>query len=281
MTHSQALSDLPVTRIRPAGGWIGLRLRDVWQYRELVGFLAMREIRIRYKQTLLGVAWIALHPLATTAVFSFIFGRLAGMPSDGLPYPVFAMSGLVAWNFFASSFSRGTTSVIGSADLISKVYFPRLIIPIASVLSPLVDVGVALVMVLLLAAFYGIFPGPTVVMVLPFIALALVTALGMALWMSSINVRYRDVGQILPIMTQLWFYATPVIYPATLFPERFRALQGLNPIATVAEGFRWALLGKAPPSPVMVGMSVAVSVTLLVTGAYVFRRLEQTFADVV
>jgi lipopolysaccharide transport system permease protein len=281
MAHPQAVTELPVTRIRPAGGWISLGLRDVWHYRELIGFLAMREVRVRYKQTLLGVAWIALHPLATTAVFSFIFGRLAGMPSDGLPYPVFAMSGLVAWNFFASAFSRGTTSVIGSADLISKVYFPRLIIPIASVLSPFVDVAVSIVMVILLGIFYGLLPGPQVVMVLPFIVLALVTALGMALWMSSLNVRFRDVGQILPIMTQLWFYATPVIYPASLFPERFRALQGLNPIATVAEGFRWALLGKSPPAASMVWLSIAVAVTLLVTGAYVFRRLEQTFADVV
>ena len=273
--------DLPVTRIRPSRGWISLDLGSLWPYRELVGFLVMREIRVRYKQTLLGVVWIALHPLAQTMVFTVIFGMLARVPSDGLPYSVFALSGLVPWIFFASALSRGATSLVSSASLISKVYFPRLIVPIASVLSPVVDVGVALAVLLILAAYFGIFPTLAILSVVPLLLLAVLAALGVSLWLSELNVRYRDVTHTLPIATQLWFYATPVIYPASLIPEKWRAWMGLNPMATVAEGFRWAVLGKAPPPAQMVVLSIVVVTVLLVSGAYAFRRMEKSFADLV
>lgn len=272
---------LPVTRIRPSRGWIALGLGEVWHYRELIWFLTWRDIQVRYKQTLLGVAWIALQPLATTLIFTVIFGALVRVPSDGLPYAVFALAGIVPWNFFASAFNRGAASLVGSANLISKVYFPRLVIPISSVLSPIVDVAVALVVLLGLGMYYGIAPTAPVLAVVPLLLLALTLALGVALWLSALNVRYRDVGHVIPFLTQLWFYATPIIYPISLLPAEWRTVQSLNPLAAVAEGFRWAVLGRPAPPAQMFVAAVAVTLVVLVSGAFAFRRMEQTFADLV
>jgi lipopolysaccharide transport system permease protein len=283
MTEHSAMTagDLPVTRIRPSSGWSDLGLADLWHYRELILFLTWREIQVRYKQTLLGVAWIVVQPLATTLIFTVIFGMLARIPSDGLPYPLFAMAGLVPWNFFASAYSRGSVSLVGSANLISKVYFPRLAIPISSALSPVVDVGVSMIVLVGLALYYGFMPTLTILMVVPLLLLTWLVGLGVALWLSALNVRYRDVGHLIPFVTQLWFYATPVIYPVNLIPPQYRVWQGLNPLATVVEGFRWAVLGKAPPEGTMVLISLVVAAMLLVGGAYAFRRMERTFADLV
>lgn len=275
------VADLPVTRIRPSRGWISLGLGEVWHYRELIAFLTWRDIQVRYKQTVLGVAWIALQPLATTLIFTVIFGALVRVPSDGLPYAVFALAGIVPWNFFASAFNRGAASLVGSANLISKVYFPRLVIPISSVLSPIVDVAVAMLVLLSLSLYYGIAPSLSILAVVPLILLALALALGVALWLSALNVRYRDVGHVIPFLTQLWFYATPIIYPMSLLPPQWRAMQALNPLAAVAEGFRWAVLGKPAPPAQMFVTAVTVTLVVLVSGAFAFRRMEQTFADLV
>ena len=273
--------DLPPLKIRPSKGWSALDLGDVWHYRELVFFLAWRDIQVRYKQTVLGVAWVVLQPLLTTFVFTVIFGNLARMPSDNLPYAVFAMAALVPWNFFAGAFARGGTSLVSSASLISKVYFPRLVIPIASVLAGLVDLAIALCVLTALTLYYGFRPGAALLTLPFFLLLALGAALGVGLWLSALNVQYRDVGYLIPFVAQLWFYATPIVYPLSLIPERWRAWMGLNPMVAVAEGFRWAVLGKAPPSAGLLALSAVVVAGLLVSGALVFRRMEKTFADVV
>jgi lipopolysaccharide transport system permease protein len=273
--------DLPLLKIRPSKGWSALNLRDLWHYRELVFFLAWRDIQVRYKQTVLGVAWVVLQPLLTTFVFTVIFGNLARLPSDNLPYAVFAMAGLVPWNFFANAFSRGGTSLVGSANLISKVYFPRLVIPIASVVGGLVDLAIALCVLFALTLYYGIHMTGAIVTLPLFLVLALGAALGVGLWLSALNVQYRDVGYLIPFVAQLWFFATPVVYPLSLVPERWRVWTGLNPMVSVTEGFRWAVLGKAPPSAGLLAVSVVVVAALLASGALVFRRMEKTFADVV
>ncbi len=281
MADSLTTEAAPIMRIRPSRGWTALNLRELWHYRELVYFLTWRDIQVRYKQTALGVAWIVLQPLLTTLVLTVIFGNLARLPSDGLPYAVFALAGLVPWNFFAGAFSRGSLSLVGSANLISKVYFPRLAIPIASVLAGAADLAIALVVLFGLALYYGLAPTAAVVALPLYLLLALGAALGVGLWLSALSVQYRDVAHVVPFFTQLWFYATPVVYPVSLVPERWRVWLGLNPMASVAEGFRWAVLGKAPPPAAMVLLSVGVVAALLVSGAYVFRRMERTFADVV
>jgi lipopolysaccharide transport system permease protein len=274
-------ADAPILRIRPSRGWTTLNLRELWHYRELVYFLTWRDIQVRYKQTALGVAWIVLQPLLTILVFTVIFGKLARLPSDNLPYAAFALAGLVPWNFFAGAFSRGSLSLVGSANLISKVYFPRLVIPIASVLAGAADLAISLLVLFGLTVYYEIMPTTALAALPVYLLLALAAALGVGLWLSALSVQYRDVAHAVPFFTQLWFYATPIVYPITLVPAQFRVWLGLNPMATVAEGFRWAVLGKAAPPAPMVLLSVTVVAVLLLSGAYVFRRMERTFADVV
>jgi lipopolysaccharide transport system permease protein len=271
----------PTVRIRPSRGWVALNLRELWAYRELLYFLVWRDVKVRYKQTALGIAWVVIQPVATTLIFTIIFGNLAHMPSDNLPYAVFAMAGLVPWNFFAGAFTRGGASLVGSANLISKVYFPRLIIPLASVLAGLVDFAIVLVLLIALLIFFGITPTLAIFTLPLFLLLAIATALGVGLWLSALNVHYRDVSYLVPFIAQFWMYATPVVYPTSLIPEQWRLIYGLNPMAGVVEGFRWALLGKGePPGPLLI-VSVLIVVMLLVSGAYVFRRMEKTFADIV
>lgn len=277
--------DLPITLIEPGRGWSALQLKALWQYRELLYFLIWRDLKVRYKQTLLGVIWIILQPVVGMVVFSFLFGGLLKVPSEGVPYPIFAYAALLPWNYFAGALSRASNSLIGSAHLISKVYFPRLIIPLSAVFSGLVDFSIAFLVLIGLMIYYQITPSLAVIF-LPFlILLAMATALGFGLWLASLNVRFRDINYIVPFMVQIWMYLTPVIYSSSLIPQQYRFLLGLNPMTGVVEGFRWALLGQATSTTATSGVIFAISITIvliiLVTGLFFFRRTERTFADVV
>lgn len=268
-------------RIEPPRGWIPLNLRDLWEYRDLLYFLAWRDIKVRYKQTVLGAAWAIIQPFLTMVVFSLFFGRLAGIPSDGVPYPVFSYAALVPWTFFANGLAQSSNSLVGSANLIKKVYFPRLTVPIAAVLSGVVDFVLAFMVLLGMLAFYGIMPTRNIVWLPLFLLLALVTSLGAGLWLSAMNVQFRDIRYIIPFLTQLWLFATPIAYPSSIVPEQLRPLYALNPMVGVVEGFRWALLGvDTKPGP-MIFVSALAAVAMFIGGAYYFRRMEKTFADVV
>ncbi|MEW5959195.1 MAG: ABC transporter permease [Chloroflexota bacterium] len=284
-TLTQQSNVLPKTKslmiIRPSRGWISLKLRELWEYRELLVFLAWRDISVRYKQTVLGAAWAIIQPFFTMIVFSLFFGRLGKIPSDGLPYPIFAYTALLPWQYFATALAGSADSLIGSANLISKVYFPRLVVPVASVLPAVIDFAIAFVVLLGMMMFYGITPTWNVVWLPLFLLMALVTALGVGLWLSAMNVQYRDIRYTIPFITQFWMFASPVAYPSSMIPEQWRPLYGLNPMAGVIEGFRWALLGtEAAPGPLII-ISAFVALALLVSGAFYFRRMEKTFADVV
>lgn len=277
----QATAEPQVLILEPSKGFFRLRLGDLWEYRELLYFLVWRDVKVRYKQTALGAAWAILQPVATMLVFSVFFGRLAKMPSDGIPYPVFAFTALLPWQLFASALSESSNSLVSNQNLITKVYFPRLVVPIAGVLGGLVDFAIAFVILLGLMWFYGIVPTAAVALLPLFVLLAIVTALAVGLWLSALNVKYRDVRYTIPFLTQFWLFATPVAYPSSLVPVRWRALLGLNPMAGVVEGFRWALLAKAQSPGPMLAVSAAAVVMLLVGGLIYFRRTESTFADVV
>lgn len=278
-------SEAPVVDIQPTCGLASLRLGDLWHYRELLFFLAWRDIKVRYKQTALGVAWVLLQPLVTMVVFSFLFGRLLKVSSNGVPYPVFAYAALLPWNYFAGALTRSSTSLVGSANLITKIYFPRLIVPLSAVVSGLMDFGVAFLVLAVLMIYYGIPLTPAIALLPLFVLLATLTALAFGLWLSALNVRYRDINYLAPFLVQIWMYVTPVIYGTTLIPERFRFLLALNPMTVVVEGFRWALLGPAAVVFQMPGwmytLSTGVLVIVLVGGLVYFRITERTFADVV
>lgn len=267
--------------IRPTQGWASLRLGDVWLHRELLFFLIWRDVKVRYKQTALGVAWAVLQPVLTMVVFSIVFGRLAGLPSDGLPYSVFTLCALLPWQLFAQALTQSSNSMVANEGLITKIYFPRLIIPLATVLGGLVDFVVAFVVLLALMAYWGVVPGVSALALPAFLALALATALGVGLWLAALNVEYRDVRHTIPFIAQFWLFATPVAYASSLVPERWRLLIGLNPMAGVVDGFRWALLGTARVDGAMLGVSVVVALALLVSGLFYFRRTERSFADVI
>jgi lipopolysaccharide transport system permease protein len=273
-------ADPKPTIIDPSTGWAPLRLGELVAYRELVYFLVWRDVKVRYKQTALGVAWAVLQPLLAMFVFSLFFGRLAAMPSDGLPYPVFNLAGLVPWTFFVFGLTEAANSLVGSRHLITKVYFPRLAVPLAPVLAGLVDFSIAFVLLLLVMAWYGIVPGLAVLAVVPLILLAFVTALGVGLWLAAFNVQYRDVRYVLPFLSQLWLFATPIVYPSSLVPMPWRTVYAVNPMVGVVDGFRWALLGTAPPGMTIV-VSAAAAVAIAIGGAFYFRRMERGFADIV
>jgi len=276
----QGRDALPVLRIEPSSGWVSLRLGELWEYRELLYFLVWRDIKVRYKQTALGAAWAILQPVLTMVVFSVFFGRLAKVPSDGIPYPVFALAALVPWQLFAYAVSESTNSLVVSQNLIKKVYFPRLVVPIASVLAGLVDFAISFLVLLGLMAYYGIRPTPAIAVLPLFILFAVASALSVGLWLSALNVQFRDVRYTIPFLTQFWMFATPVAYPSSLVPEKWRALFGLNPMAGVVEGFRWALLGKSTSPGPLLWVSIVAVVGLLLGGLMYFRRMESTFADV-
>jgi lipopolysaccharide transport system permease protein len=278
---AESSKPLPTLHLRPPRGWASLELRELWEYRELLYFLTWRDIKVRYKQTALGAAWAVIQPLFMMLVFSLFFGRLAKVPSDGIPYPVFTFCALLPWQLFAHSLTESSNSLVGNQNLITKVYFPRLVIPIAAVLGGLVDFCIAFVILLLLMAWFGLVPTLAVVALPGFILLAILTALGVGLWLSALNVQYRDVRYTIGFLTQFWLFATPVAYPSSLIPAQWRWLYGLNPMAGVVEGFRWALLGKTQGPGWLLLVSVLVVIILLVSGLYYFRRMEQTFADVV
>jgi lipopolysaccharide transport system permease protein len=273
-------ADVTRLRIQPTTGWGALNLDDLWAHRELVYFLTWRDIKVRYKQTVLGALWAILQPAMTMLVFSLFFGRLAKMPSDGVPYSVFSYVALVPWTFFANGMNHASNGLVHNQNLITKVYFPRLAIPIASVLAGLLDFVLAFGLMIVMVAYYHIVPSWQVVLLPLFLMLALVAALGVGLWLAALNVQFRDVHYMVPFITQFWMFATPIAYPSSLLPEPWRTLYGLNPMAGVVEGFRWTLLGVGSPGPIIVVSSLA-AVTLLVTGAFYFRRMERTFADVV
>ena len=274
-------TERPLHVIVPASGWLPVHLREIWEFRELLYFLVWREIRIRYKQTVLGVAWAVLQPLLTMAVFSIIFGRLGRLPSDGVPYPVFVFTSLLPWQFFAFALAESTNSVVTNQRIITKVYFPRLILPMASVCVGSVDFVLGCGVLGVLMAVYGVAPGPAFWTLPLWILLVALTALGVGVWLSALNVRYRDIRYAVPFLLNLWLFATPVAYASSLVPVEWRPVYALNPMVGVIDGFRWALLGAGQPPGIALGVSIIVATVLLIGGLFYFRRMEQSFADLV
>ncbi|HRV93089.1 MAG TPA: ABC transporter permease [Anaerolineae bacterium] len=270
-----------ITLIKPSQGWVSLQFRELWEYRELLFFLTWRDIKVRYKQTVLGAAWAIIQPFFTMIVFSLFFGRLAQVPSDGIPYPIFSYTALVPWTFFANGLNQASNSLVNSANLVKKVYFPRLVVPFAAVISGVVDFVLAFIVLIVMMLFYGIVPTANIIWLPYFLLLALCTSLGVALWLSAMNVQFRDVRYTVPFIVQFWLFATPIAYPSSLLSEPWRTLYAINPMVGVVEGFRWALLGTDTAPGPMIIVSSAVALVLLVSGMYYFRRMEKTFADVV
>ncbi|MCC6603885.1 MAG: ABC transporter permease [Anaerolineae bacterium] len=291
MTSSSTspLTDIPVTIIKPSRGWVSLRLDEVWQFRELFYFFIWRDIKVRYKQTVLGAAWAIIVPFMNMVVFSLFFGRLADMPSDDIPYPLWNFAALVPWQFFTNGVNNSANSLVTNANMIKKIFFPRLVLPTAAAVSGIVDFILAFLVLLLMVLGYHVFniAGFSVsltlnVLWLPlFLLLAVTTSLGVGLWLSAMNVQFRDVRHVVPFLVQFWLFATPIAYPSSLIPEAWRVVYGLNPMAGVVEGFRWTLLNTPAPPGAMLAVSAVTSLVLLTSGAYYFRRMEKTFADVV
>ena len=275
------LGEIERTRIQPSSGWVSLQLRELWRYRELLVFFVWRDVKVRYKQTILGMAWAIIQPFFTMVIFSLFFGRLAEVPSDGLPYPVFSYAALVPWTLFANALTQASNSLIVGANMIKKIYFPRLTMPIATVLAAVVDFALAFIVLLGMMLYFGLAPTTNALWLPLFLLLALVTSLGVGLWLSALNVQFRDVRYAVPFLTQAWLFATPIAYPSSLLPEFWRPFYALNPMVGVVEGFRWALLGTESAPSVMVGVSALGALAFLISGIYYFRRMEKTFADVV
>ena len=293
----KAISKLPaeskhqetVLFIRPSSGWSALNLKELWLFRELVYFLTWRDVKVRYKQTALGAAWAILQPFLTMVVFSIFFGRLAKVPSDDVPYPIFSYTGLLPWGLFTKALTDASRSLVAQRSMITKIYFPRLAIPIASVLGGVVDFALAFLVLIGMMLYYNYAPNSTyhveitpAILTLPlFLLLAIVTALGVGLWLSALNVLYRDINYIIPFLTQFWLFITPVAYPSSMIPEQWQMIYALNPMTGVVEGFRWALLGTVEAPGPMVLVSATISILMLITGLFYFRRMERTFADTV
>lgn len=271
----------PETLIAADEPWFSLGLKELWQYRELLYFLVWRDVKVRYKQTVIGAAWAVLQPLMAMLVFTLIFGRLAKLPSDNIPYPLFVYTALLPWQLFAFALTDSSNSLVNNQHLIRKVYFPRLIIPISSVFVGLVDFSISMVVLAGMMAWYHVVPGPEVLLIIPFLILAVITALGAGLWLSALNIQYRDVKYVVPFLSQFWMFATPVVYSSTSVPAKWRALFGLNPMTAVADGFRKALLGARTGSGSMMLLSISMVVVVLLSGIIYFRRMERSFADIV
>ena len=280
-TKPENLEREPILVIQPKRHLLSIDLKGIWEYRELLYFLIWRDLKVRYRQSAIGVGWVILQPLMTMVVFSAVFGKFVGVPSNGLPYPIFIFSALLPWNLFASSLSRGSTSVVDNTQLVSKIYFPRLILPLSGVLSPMADFGVAFMVLAGMMVWFGISPTVGFFALPAFLVLAILTALAIGLWLSALNVRYRDVAHAVPFLVQIWMFVTPVTYPVSLVPEKWRLLYSLNPMAGVVEGFRWALLGQQSPDFLVIIASAVMMVGLLVSGMVYFRYTERTFADVI
>jgi lipopolysaccharide transport system permease protein len=270
----------PFVRRQARPGWVAIDFAELWRYRELLLFQALRDIKVRYKQTALGAAWAILQPVLTMVVFSIFFGTLAGVPSDGVPYPIFAFCALLPWQLFAYALTQSSNSLVDNAHVLTKVYFPRLIVPLASMLAGLVDFAIACVVLVGMMLYYDIVPGWGMLAVPLFIMLAVAAALAVGLWLSALNVKYRDIRYTIPFLAQFWLFITPVAYSSALVPERWQAIYGINPMVGVVDGFRWALLGKAPPGPMLI-VSVTATALLLAGGLFYFRRVERSFADII
>jgi lipopolysaccharide transport system permease protein len=283
MTHDLGvpLQEDRIVLIRPTSGWQFLDLKELWEYRELIYFLTWRDIKVRYKQTAIGIAWAVLQPLAMMAVFTLFFGRLAKIPSEGIPYPLFAFSGLLPWQFFSRTLMESSRSLVLDQKLITKVYFPRVIVPLASTLAALLDFLIASLLLMGLLVVYGRIPGANALALFLFVVLMLMTSLGLSFWLSALNVEYRDVMYVVPFLTQFLLFVTPVVYPSSMVPGRWRTLYGLNPMAGVVEGFRWSLLGVGQGFSPMIAVSIGAAFLLFLTGMIWFRRMERTFVDVI
>ena len=276
----QSITQYPHFRIEPSRGWISLRIRELWDYRELIYFFIWRDLKVRYKQTILGVSWAVLQPFLTMVIFSIFFGRLAQVDSDGLPYPIFSFAALVPWNFFQGALIGGANSLITNANMLKKIYFPRMTMPISTVLGGIVDFMIAFLVLIAMMAYYGFAPTLNILWLPALMLLALATALGVSLWLSALNVMFRDVRHTVQFIAQAWFFLTPITYPSSLLSEPWKTIYSLNPMAGVVEGFRWALLGaETAPGPMILVSSLAALV-ILVSGAFYFRRMEKVFADV-
>lgn len=284
MSAAAAVESLPhvaptIVRIEPPRGWFDLRLGEVWSYRELLYFFVWRDVKVRYKQTAIGVSWVVLQPLLTMGIFTLFFGRLAKLPSDGLPYPVFYFTALVPWTYFATALQSCTNIVVDNQRVITKVFFPRLVLPFSAVISGLVDFCIGFVVMCIVVAIYGIRPGAAALWLPALLLLAVLTALGVGLWMSALNALYRDVRYVVPFLIQFWMFASPVAYPSSLVPPKWRWLYGLNPMAGVIDGFRWSLTGHGqPPGPLLLASAAAVALVLL-GGLFFFQRMEGAVAD--
>ena len=266
--------------IAPSRGWVSLQLRHLWEFRELLYFLVWRDVKVRYKQTVFGAAWAILQPLFTMFVFTLFFGRLAKVPSDGKPYSIFSLAALVPWGFFSNGLVTAANSLVGNAHLIKKVYFPRLVVPIAAVLSGAVDFVFAMLLLLCMTVYFRVWPTMTIFLLPVFFLLAFATSLGVGLWLSAMNVQFRDVRHTVNFLVQAWMFATPIAYPSSLLSEPWRSWYGLNPMAGVVEGFRWALLGTPAPGAI-IWVSALASMVILISGAFYFRRTERIFADTI
>jgi len=274
------MADTPILKIKPIKGWVAIDLKELWHHRELLYFLVWRDIKVRYKQTILGATWAILQPFLMMVVFSLFFGKFMKVPREGIAYPLFSYAAILPWMVFSEGVTRSTNSVIQSSNLITKVYFPRLIMPLSSIISPLIDFGFAFLVFIGLMFYYG-FPPSIKILLLPvFLLLALITALAVGLWLSAINVQYRDVRYTIPFLIQFWFFASPVVYSSTSLPKSWQLFYSLNPMVGVIEGFRWILLGTAPPGSLMI-VSITIVLIMLISGAFYFRRTEKIFADVV
>lgn len=278
--NSSVTATAPITVIRPPKGWIPINLRELWAYRELLFFFTWRDLKVRYRQTVVGFAWAIIQPLFMMIVFSLFFGTLAKVPSEGIPYPLFSYAALLPWTLFSSGLTRASNSLVQEVNLLQKVYFPRLLLPLASILSPLADFAIAFLILIGLMFYFGYSPGIRILALPVFLALEMMFALGAGLWLSALSVKYRDIGYIVPFLVQLGLFVSPVVYSSNLLPERFQAIYGLNPMVGVIEGFRWSLLVTERPSNLFF-VSVAMTIVILISGAFYFRRREKTFADVV
>ena len=281
LLEEPATTEAPIVYIKPSKGWVSLGLDELWAYRELLYFFVWRDIKVRYKQTVLGASWAIIQPFFTMIVFSIFFGRLAKVPSDGLPYPIFSYAALVPWSFFANGVSQASNTLVVNANMVKKIYFPRLTMPIATVLAGTVDFVLAFLVLLIMLVVYGITPTINVLWLPLFLLLALITALGVSLWFTAMNVQFRDVRYVVPFVIQFWLFVTPIAYSSSLLSEPWRTIYGINPMAGVVEGFRWALLGTETAPGAITIVSAVVSIIILISGAFYFRRMEKTFADVV
>jgi lipopolysaccharide transport system permease protein len=282
-TMTETIKNEPTTiYIKPSTGFTALNLSDLWIYRELVFFMIWRDIKVRYKQTLLGASWAIIQPLMTMLVFNFLFGTVAKVPTDGIPYPIFSFTGLLPWGLFVTALNQASRSLTSNHNMVTKIYFPRLVLPVASVLAGLVDFAIAFVILIIMMFYYKVTPTWNALWALPlFLLFAILAALGVALWLAAINVQYRDVNYALPFLTQFWLFITPVAYSAKVISAKWQLLYSLNPMAGVVSGFRWALLGSGTGPDTALWVSVGISILILISGLFYFRRMERTFADTI